>query len=63
MTQQEASLEKNEDVVYKKLYPPEKKVKVQKTKFKVGRHVRITVKLGDFMKGYSPNFTSLLQRC
>jgi transposase InsO family protein len=56
MTPQEASLEKNEAAVYKKLYPPEK-VKVRKPKFQVGDHVRITVKRGDFRKGYRPNFT------
>jgi hypothetical protein len=56
MTPREASLKKNEAVVYKNLYPP-KKVKVQNPKFKVGDHVRITIKRGDFRKGYRPNFT------
>ena len=56
MTPSEASLKRNESEVYTKLFPS-KNTKTQRSKFKVGDHVRITVKRGDFRKGYRPNFT------
>ena len=36
---------------------PKQTKKLQIPKFQVGDHVRITVKRGDFRKGYRPNFT------
>ena len=52
----DASLKKNEAVVYRKLFP-KTKLKSAKAKFAVGNCVRITIKRGDFRKGYRPNFT------
>ena len=63
MTPKEASLKKNENTVYKKLFPSEQPSittlarRAKKPKFAVGDQVRITVKRGDFRKGYRPNFT------
>ena len=56
MTPTEASQKENEATVYRALFPKEIQ-KSQKPKFKVGDHVRITVKRKDFRKGYRPNFT------
>ena len=63
MTPKEASLKKNESTVYKKLFPCRQPSittlaqRAKKPKFAVGDQVRITVKRGDFRKGYRPNFT------
>lgn len=59
MAPQQASLQENEALVYKKLFPPEK-VKVQELKFQVDDQVCITIKQDDFRKGYRPNFTKEL---
>jgi transposase InsO family protein len=56
MTPVKASMKENEALVYKRLFPSEDD-KQRMPKFRVGDHVRITVKRGDFRKGYRPNFT------
>ena len=62
MTPTEASLKKNEKEVYMRL-SPDKDMKVKKKpRFAVDDLVRITVKRGDFRKGYRPNFTRELFR-
>ena len=57
MTPKEASLKKNESIVYRKLFPCTQPSMAKKPNFAVGDQVRITVKRGDFRKGYRPNFT------
>ena len=57
MTPKEASLKKNESTVYQKLFPSTQPSVIKKPNFVVGDKVRITVKRGDFRKGYRPNFT------
>jgi transposase InsO family protein len=56
MTPVKASMKENEAIVYKKLFPSGDE-KQRLPKFRVGNHVRITIKRGDFRKGYRPNFT------
>ena len=59
MTPEEASLKKNESTVYEKLFPVNCFLPsiAKKRNFAVGDQVRITIKRGDFRKGYRPNFT------
>ena len=59
MTPTEGSLKKNEAFVYRKLFPVIQS-KVQKSRFQIENHFRITAKRGNFRKGYRPNFTAEL---
>ena len=61
MTPTEASLTQNEKEVYIRLFP-DKNLKIKKPRLAVDNLVRITVKRGDFRKGYRPNFTKELFR-
>ena len=55
----EASIKKNESIVYKNLYGNESDIK-NKTKFNIGDKVRISKYKGTFDKGYLPNWTTEL---
>ena len=59
MTPVEGSKKENEASVYRKLFPKNSEP-IKKPKFNVGDVVRITVKRGDFRKGYRPTFTKEL---
>jgi hypothetical protein len=55
----EASMEKNESIVYKNLYGNESDTKIS-PKFYIGDRVRISKYKGTFDKGYLPNWTTEL---
>jgi hypothetical protein len=55
MTPTDASLPKNADIVFNRLYSS--KAKKIKPRYKVNDKVRIYKKEGDFRRGYTPNFT------
>ena len=57
MTPVQASEKKNENKVYKNLYPDDDDRRNIQHKFKVGDKVRITKKKSIFEKGYTPRWT------
>lgn len=56
MTPVQASMKRNENKVWKNLYPDQPSVR-KKPKFSVGDRVRIAKKKGTFEKGYTPRYT------
>jgi transposase InsO family protein len=57
MTPVDASKKKNENTVWRNLYPDHDKVRVIDAKFSVGDKVRINKKKKTFEKGYTPRWT------